>query len=99
MQQYWEWIYTISIVAKCPRFGPGNWPYVPVVSLFAWFCNIVPESSAIAQMEVWHNQNTQYTIKFQSIYLGVVVHNRSKVGVVIPKMGVDCNNYYFVPVS
>ena len=49
------------------RFGqdsPDIWPYVLVVSRFAWFCSIVPESSSIAQIGVWHKNKLSILSNF-----------------------------------
>ena len=77
-------------VSRIGRDSPGFWPYVPVVSRFTWFCSIVPESSSIAQMEVWHKHKLSTLSNFSPYKLsrclmGVAIHNRPKVGVVIRK--------------
>ena len=51
-------------VSRFGRDSPGIWPYVPVVSRFTWFCSIVPESSSIAQMEVWHKHKLSILSNF-----------------------------------
>ena len=59
----------LSLYHRCQvsRFGrdsPDIWPYVPVVSRFAWFCSIVPESSSIAQIGVWHKHKLSILSNF-----------------------------------
>ena len=51
------------IVAKCPDLA-GTVPIFGPMSRFISFCSIVPESSSIAQMEVWHKHRLSILSNF-----------------------------------
>ena len=80
-------------VSQFGRDSPGIWPYVPVVSRFTWFCSIVPESSSIAQMEVWHKHKLSILSNFNpyiSMFSGCGSMKSPKSRCGCAKVGVIC---------